>query len=117
MTLIDIRASQINGCAWCLDMHTEEARAAGHAQRKIDLIAAWHDTGAMFSPRERAALALTEQVTLISQGGVDDTVWAAVTDQFSEAEIVELLATISVINVWNRLNVTARTALPIRAEA
>ncbi len=116
MTLIDIRASQLNGCAWCLDMHTDQAREAGHPQRKIDLVAAWRDTGAMFDPRERAALALTEQVTLIADGGVHDTVWAAVTAQFTETEIVELMAAISVINVWNRLNVTARTALPIRSQ-
>lgn len=110
--LIDIRASQLNGCAWCLDMHVAEAREAGASQRQIDLVAAWHEAGSLFSEREQAALALTEQVTLISEQGVSDEVWEFVRDEFGEQEIVELLMTIGVINVWNRMNVTARTALP-----
>lgn len=109
--IIDIRASQINGCAWCLDMHTEEARSAGISQRQIDLIAAWHEAGSLFSPREQAALALTDAVTLISDGGVDDDVWDAVKAEFDDKEIVELLLAISAINVYNRLNVAVRTEL------
>ena len=109
--IIDIRASQINHCAWCLDMHTEEARAAGIPQRKIDLIAAWHEAGSMFSEREQAALALTEAVTLISEAGVADDIWDAVRKAFSDKEIVELLIAIGAINVYNRLNVTVRTEL------
>ena len=93
--IVDIRASQINHCAWCLDMHTAEAREAGVPQRK------------------QAVLALTEQVTLIADG-VSDAVWQRVSEEFDEQEIVELIMTISVINVWNRMNVTARTALPDR---
>ncbi len=111
--IVDIRASQINHCAWCLDMHTAEAREAGVPQRKIDLIAAWHEAPELFDAREQAALALTEQVTLIADG-VSDAVWQRVSEQFDEQEIVELIMTISVINVWNRMNVTARTALPDR---
>lgn len=110
--LVDIRASQINRCAWCLDMHTEEARDAGIEQRKIDLVAAWHEAGDLFSAREQAALALTEAVTLISEHGVPDPVWNAVRSEFSDHEIVELVVAIGAINVWNRMNVTALTELP-----
>lgn len=110
--LIDIRASQINKCAWCLDMHAAEARAAGIEQRRIDLVAAWRETGAMFSERERAALALTEAVTLISEDGVPDEVWDSVTAVFDEKEAVRLLMAICTINVWNRMNITARAELP-----
>lgn len=109
--LIDIRASQLNACAWCLDMHVAEAREAGASQRQIDLVAAWREAGDLFSTREQAALALTEQITLISEGGVADHVWQQVRAEFSEPEVVELIMTISVINVWNRMNVTARTQL------
>ncbi len=112
IALIDIRASQINNCAWCLDMHAPEAVEAGASQRQVDLVAAWAEAGDIFSERERAALALTEQITLISEKGVTDDVWAKVEAQFSEEEIVWLIMAISVINVWNRMNVTARTALP-----
>ncbi len=110
--LVDIRASQINHCAWCLDMHTEEARKAGIDQREIDLVAAWREAGDLFSERERAALAFTEAVTLISEDGVPDPVWGAVTAAFDEKEIVQLLMAVAAINVWNRMNVTVLTALP-----
>lgn len=110
--LVDIRASQINHCAWCLDMHTEEARRAGIEQRKIDLVAAWQEAGELFSEREQAALAFTEAVTLISVDGVPDDVWAAVTEAFDEHETVQLLMAIATINVWNRMNVAVRTTLP-----
>lgn len=117
IALVDIRASQLNGCAWCLDMHAAEARAAGVDQRRIDLVAAWREAGDLFSEREQAALALTEQVTLIAEAGVSDAVWERVRASFEETEIVQLVVTISVINVWNRMNVTARTDLPERASA
>ncbi|MGH2842662.1 MAG: carboxymuconolactone decarboxylase family protein [Solirubrobacteraceae bacterium] len=109
--LIDIRASQINGCAWCLDMHTEEARQAGVDQRRIDLVAAWEEAGEIFSERERAALAFTEAVTLISEHGVPDAVWSEVAAAFDQEEIVQLVMAIAAINVWNRMNVAVRTAL------
>ncbi|QGH69932.1 carboxymuconolactone decarboxylase family protein [Pseudactinotalea sp. HY158] len=112
--LLDIRASQLNGCAWCLDMHTDDAREAGVDQRRIDLVAAWHEAGDLFSEREQAALALTEQMTLLSRGGVSDAVWERVRDAFDEQQIVQLIMAISVINVWNRMNVTARTSLPAK---
>ena len=112
LAIVDIRASQLNHCAWCLDMHAEEARRAGVEQRKIDLVAAWTEASALFSEREQAALALTEQVTLISQAGVTDEVWARVGASFDAKERVALIMAISVINVWNRMNVTVRTDLP-----
>lgn len=112
VALVDVRASQINHCAWCLDMHVAEAREAGATQRQVDLVAAWHEAPELYTEREQAALALAEQVTLISEDGVSDDVWARVRAAFDERETVVLLMAISVINVWNRMNVTVRTALP-----
>ena len=109
--LIQIRASQLNHCAWCLDMHAVEARKAGISQRQLDLIAAWEEAGDLFDAKEQAVLAFAEQVTMISDG-VSDEVWDQVNAEFSETEVVQLLMAASVINVWNRMNVTARTALP-----
>ncbi len=113
IALVDIRASQLNRCAWCLDMHVAEAREAGIPQRQIDLIAAWEEAGELFTARQRAVLAFTEQVTLISDGGVSDDVWAQVRAVFSEEETVQLLMTIATINVWNRMNVTVHNAPPL----
>ncbi len=115
LSLVKIRASQINHCAWCLDMHVAEARKEGVEQRQIDLIAAWREAPALFSAREQAALAFTEQVTLISQDGVSDDVWDDVTSAFDEKEIVLLLMAIAAINVWNRMNVAVHTELPLQA--
>jgi AhpD family alkylhydroperoxidase len=112
LALVKSRASQINHCAWCLDMHLAEARKLGVEQRKLDVLAAWREAGAMFSEAERAALALAEQVTLISVDGVSDDVWAAVRGAFDDKQSVVLLMAIAAINVWNRMNVTVRTALP-----
>ncbi|HJS96343.1 MAG TPA: carboxymuconolactone decarboxylase family protein [Solirubrobacteraceae bacterium] len=117
LSLVKIRASQINHCAWCLDMHVAEARKEGVEQRQIDLIAAWREAPALFSAREQAALTFAEQVTLISQDGVSDEVWDAVTSAFDEKEIVLLLMAIAAINVWNRMNVAVRTDLPEPAAA
>ncbi|MEO8898036.1 MAG: carboxymuconolactone decarboxylase family protein [Candidatus Dormibacter sp.] len=112
--LVDVRASQINHCAWCLDMHVAQARNTGIEQRQIDLVAAWREAGSLFSQRERAALAFTEAVTLISEDGVPDDVWSDVTAAFDEKETVQLLMAIATINVWNRMNVTLRTDLPVQ---
>ena len=76
LELIKIRASQLNGCAFCLDMHLRDARAAGEDQRRLDVVSAWREAPQLYSARERAALALTEAVTLISRDGVPDEVWA-----------------------------------------
>jgi AhpD family alkylhydroperoxidase len=110
--LIKIRASQINKCAWCLDMHLDEARQDEMDERKLGLIAAWHEAPTFFDARERAALALTEQVTLISEQGVTDDVWAQVTQNFDDKQIVVVLTAIGAINMWNRLNVAVRTDVP-----
>lgn len=115
LSLIKMRASQLNGCAWCLDMHAQEARKAGVDQRKLDVLAGWHEATALFSARERAALRLTEEVTLISVAGVTDPVWADASDEFSPQELVELLMAIAAINVWNRLAIATRQDLPARA--
>lgn len=117
LALVDIRSSQLNRCAWCLDMHVEDARKAGATQRQIDLVAAWQEAPALFSEREQAALAFTEQVTLISQDGVTDDVWERVRASFSEQETVVLLMAIAAINVWNRMNVTVHADLPAHAGA
>lgn len=112
LTLVKSRASQINHCAWCLDMHLTEARKAGVEQRKLDVLPAWREAGELFNARERAALAFTEQVTLISVDGVSDEVWADVRDAFDEKQTVTLLMAIAAINVWNRMNVSVHTDLP-----
>lgn len=112
LALVKIRASQINHCAWCLDMHVAEARKAGIEQRQLDLVAAWREAPALFSAREQAALAFTEQVTLISQDGVSDDVWSEVSAVFDQKESLLLLMAIAAINVWNRMNVAVHTTLP-----
>lgn len=111
VALVEIRASQINRCAWCLDMHAADARELGIDQRLIDIVAAWDEAGDLFDERQQAALALTEAVTRISVDGVTDAVWDRVRAVFDETETVELIMAISTINVYNRMNVAARTAL------
>lgn len=110
--LVKIRASQLNGCAYCLDMHARDARAGGEDQRRLDVLGAWREAPALFTDRERAALALTEAVTLIAHAGVPDQVWTAVTACFDERESVQLLMAIATINVWNRLAVSTHQDLP-----
>ncbi|MGH9045134.1 MAG: carboxymuconolactone decarboxylase family protein [Acidimicrobiales bacterium] len=110
--LIKIRASQINGCAFCLDMHLRDARNAGEDQRRLDVICAWREAEYLYTKREQAALALTESVTRISDDGVPDDVWAMALEQFGEPGVVHVLMAIATINVWNRLAVTVHQALP-----
>ena len=107
LRLIEIRASQINGCAYCLDMHTKEARAAGETEQRIYTLDAWRETP-FFTDRERAALEWTEAVTLVSETRVPDDVFEQARQQFSEEELVELTFAVIVINSWNRLNVSFR---------
>jgi len=106
--LIKLRASQINGCAWCIDMHTKDARAEGETEQRLYLVSAWREAP-FFSERERAALAWTEAVTLISQDHVPDEVYQYVRRHFTEKELVYLTLAIVAINGWNRLNVSMRT--------
>ena len=107
LRLIEMRASQINGCAYCLDMHTKDARAAGETEQRIYTLDAWRETP-FFTDRERAALEWTEAVTLVAETRVPDAVFEQVRQQFSEEELVELTFAVIVINSWNRLNVSFR---------
>jgi AhpD family alkylhydroperoxidase len=110
--LIKIRASQLNGCAYCLDMHHRDARAGGEDQRRLDVLSAWREAPELYTVRERAALALTEAVTLIGEGGVSDDVWSEATRHFDDAGMVQLLMAVATINVWNRLAVSTHQQLP-----
>ena len=115
--LVKIRASQLNGCAYCLDMHNRDARAGGEDQRRLDVLSAWREAPGLFTAAERAALAFTESVTLIADGGVPDDVWADVREHFDETGTVELLMAAAAINVWNRLAISTHQALPDVAAA
>ena len=108
LELVKMRASQINGCAYCLDMHTKDARAAGETEQRLYLLDAWRETS-LYSERERAALAWTEAITLVANGHVPDDVYAEVSKHFSEQEIVALTFAAAAINTWNRLNIALRT--------
>lgn len=112
LALIKMRASQINGCAYCLDMHAREGRAAGVDQRLLDVLAGWREAPALYSAREQAAIALTEQVTLIAEDGVSEAVWSQAAAVFEQKELAMLLMAISAINVWNRLAIATHQALP-----
>jgi AhpD family alkylhydroperoxidase len=107
LELVKVRASQINGCAFCLDMHTKDARAIGEDEQRLHLVAVWREASC-FSERERAALAWSEAVTLLPESGAPDDVYDALRPVFSEEEIVALTLAISLINVWNRLSVGSR---------
>ena len=108
LELVKLRASQINGCAHCIDMHTKELRAAGEPEQRLYLLNAWRESP-FYSERERAALAWTEALTLVTDGHVPDEVYAAARDQFSEAELANLTVAIVAINGANRLNIAFRT--------
>lgn len=108
LNLVKLRASYINGCAFCIDMHSKEARAAGETEQRVYSVPVWHETP-FYTERERAALAWTEIVTNIAQTGVPDEAFAAVRAMFSEEEVVNLTMAIGTINVWNRLAVSFRT--------
>ncbi|MFB7291732.1 carboxymuconolactone decarboxylase family protein [Actinacidiphila glaucinigra] len=107
--LVKIRASQINGCAFCADMHTKEAAAAGETSVRLNLVATWREA-TVFTEAERAALELTEQGTRIADaaGGVTDEVWANVAKHYDEEQLVALIGLIAVINAYNRVNVINR---------
>ncbi len=107
LELVKIRASQINGCAYCLDMHNKDARAAGETEQRLYLLSVWRET-VFYSPRERAALAWTEAVTQISMNELPDMLYADVQAHFNDKEIVELTLAIIAINGWNRLAIAFR---------
>ncbi|MDI9918166.1 carboxymuconolactone decarboxylase family protein [Rhodococcus sp. IEGM 1379] len=110
--LLKIRASQLNGCAYCLDMHTTEARKDGEDQRRLDVVSAWREAKAWFSEPEQAVLEFTEQMTLLGRGGVSDEVWARVKASYTDSQVVRLLMAVSAINVWNRLAISTHQTLP-----
>jgi AhpD family alkylhydroperoxidase len=112
--LIKIRASQINHCAFCLDMHTRDARKHGVSDQKLDVLAAWREAGDLFTEREQAALALTEAVTELGNGHVSDEVYARAAAVFTERELGQVIAMAVTINAWNRINVTIRLEPPRR---
>ncbi|PQA73507.1 carboxymuconolactone decarboxylase family protein [Brucella oryzae] len=114
--LIRIRASQINGCAYCIHMHTRDARKAGETEERLYLVAAWRESP-LFTPRERAALAWTEALTLLAQTRAPDEDFEALKAHFTDEEIVKLSMAINTINVWNRVAVGFRTVHPVGAEA
>lgn len=108
LELIKLRASQINGCAYCIDMHTKDARAAGETEQRLYLLDAWREAP-FYTDRERAALAWTEAVTLISQTHVPDDVYEEARRHFSEEELVNLTLAVVAINGWNRLAISFRS--------
>jgi AhpD family alkylhydroperoxidase len=107
LELVKTRASQINGCAYCIDMHTKDARAAGETEQRLYALSAWRETP-FFTPRERAALAWTEAITNIQQGHAGDDVYELVRQEFDEAELVKLTLAIAQINTWNRIAIAFR---------
>jgi len=107
LELIKLRASQINGCAFCVDMHWKDARAAGETEERLYMLSAWEEA-TVYSDKERTALALTEAVTLVSQTHVPDAVYEEAKKHFSDKELTNLIVAISTINAWNRLSITFR---------
>jgi AhpD family alkylhydroperoxidase len=115
LELVKIRASQINGCAFCIAMHTKDARKLGESDERMHLLNAWEEAP-VFTPRERAALAWTEAVTLVTEGHVPDAVYEEAREHFSEKELVDLTYAVMAINAWNRLAIAFRKQ-PIVASA
>jgi AhpD family alkylhydroperoxidase len=105
--LVSLRASILNGCAYCVDMHTKDARKRGEGEQRLYAVAAWHEAP-FFDERERAALALADAVTLVSDGHVPREVWDAAAEHFEEEELAQLLFAIVVINAWNRIAIATR---------
>ena len=105
--LVKMRASQINGCAYCIDMHSKDARAAGETEQRLYALNAWRETP-FFTDRERAALAWTEAVTLVAEGHVPDEVFQEARQQFTDEELVNLTMAVVTINGWNRLSIAFR---------
>ncbi len=107
LELVKLRASQINGCAYCVDMHTKDARAHGETEQRLYAVVVWREAP-FFTERERAALAWTEAVTLVSRGQVRNSVFEIVRKQFSDKELVDLTMAVIAINGWNRLAISFR---------
>jgi AhpD family alkylhydroperoxidase len=114
--LVKMRASQINGCAYCLDMHSKELRRLGESEQRIYLLNAWQESP-LYTPRERAALAWTEAVTLIAQTHAPDAAYTEVRRQFDDKELIDLTILIGMINLWNRLAISLRYEHPVSTAA
>ena len=114
--LVKIRASQINGCAFCLEMHTREARALGETEARIHLVSGWRESP-LYTERERAALAWTEALTLLADTHAPDEVYNEARKQFSDQELTELTVAIGLINLWNRIQVGFRAIHPVKQKA
>ena len=108
LELVRIRASQLNHCAFCLDMHTKDALAAGESVQRVVQLSAWEESKHFYTPKEIAAIELTEAVTVLTEGFVPDEVYERAAEHYDETELAHLIAAIASINVWNRLSVTAR---------
>ena len=107
--LVNYRVSQLNGCAFCLDMHSKDLRARGETEQRLYMISAWREAPHLYSDRERAALEWAEAVTRLEDGQVSDEVYEIARQEFSQAELVQLTLAIVAINGWNRFNVAFRT--------
>jgi AhpD family alkylhydroperoxidase len=114
--LVKTRASQINGCAFCINMHTQDARKQGETEQRLYLLNAWRESP-VYTDRERAALAWTEAVTLVSETHVPDDVYNEVRSQFSEQETVNLTMLVATINAWNRISVSFRALPTVKVKA
>jgi uncharacterized peroxidase-related enzyme len=110
--LVELRVSQINGCAYCLDLHARQLRELGEKQQRLDVLSAWHET-ALFSNRERAALAWAESVTLVSETHVPDAAFEAARAEFSERDLANLALIVATMNAWNRLAISFRSEPPV----
>ena len=111
--LVKLRASIVNGCGFCVDMHSTAALAAGESSRRLFGVAAWREAESLFTDKELAALALTDAVTRLGDDGVPDDVWDRAAAHFDKAELAELLIAIATINVWNRLAIATKQDLPV----
>jgi AhpD family alkylhydroperoxidase len=116
LELVKIRASQINGCAFCIHMHTRDARAHGETEERIYLLAAWRESP-LYTDRERAALGWTEALTLVSQTHAPDADYEALRAHFSQEEVVKLTLAISTINAWNRIAIGFRSIHPVASRS
>ena len=114
--LVKTRASQINGCAYCINMHTQDARKQGETEQRLYLLNAWHESP-LYTDRERAALAWTDAVTLIADTHAPDDLYEELRAHFSEAEMVNLTMLIGAINAWNRIAISFRAVHPVKAKA
>jgi AhpD family alkylhydroperoxidase len=114
--MVKLRASQINGCAYCVDMHWKDARANGETEQRLYSLSVWHESP-FYTERERAALLWTESLTLISENHVPDAIYEEVRQHFTEKELVDLTATIALINAWNRFGISFRDRRHLSAQA